>query len=1051
MIRLRLLGAAEIRVGEKLLTPRADTVFAVLMLLALGPSSGIARHELIELFWPRLAEARGRHNLRQILFRLKRLGVRLVLRHEHIALAPSEVCGDVLELLSEAWPDSVASGAPPSETELLPHFDHVFNDALQQWLSDTRGRIHRQLRRAARIAVGIARQEGRWSDMDAWGSLLLSLDPFDETAVISRAEGLAMNGARSTAIEVLDQYLVEVGDQSQSRGARALRRRIAESRRAWTNEPLPEQTLVGREALLTRVLSLRDEAGRGVQPLLALRGPGGVGKSRLALEMLALSRLRGMRCVVIRATSDQLGRPLSTGVSLALALADLPGAAGVPPEVHAVVTRLRVGSDDRGVYPEPGGAMSGAQLEWILGELLKAISDEQKPLIFLDDVHFCDAASWRVLTAIRSHLSAAKIAVLLAGRDTDEVRGASRDFASLHVPPLDEAATLTLARKLAGRQFHDAPDSAIQRLATRSGGNPLFLTELVSARATQDETSLPHSLANAIQTRLRQLGDESIRVLRFIALLGPHATVERVRIGVTGVATPISLTLEQLEAEGVITFRDQRIFEIHECWLAAVRACTLPAAMAVTAFEAASILLDHAEGSDPAERLWAIADLYALAGASDRGRKILLELSELLFARGLAQQAIEALRRARAMATAPSDSIVIGDRLSHALHLASEFAAAVDCARETLTQSPPVSATLSAPQLSLLATLCDSLWRLGRPYAQELRLLMRGLEDDAIDSEARQYGCFIATRILCQDRFSQDVDRMRLVLERCVEGGRLCIHGALARLMLHAESGSSEEINASAEAVRSFLHQSLAPPLRTLAIRFMALAHRFAGEVTRAIEELDASFELSVSAGFPEEAVKSSYVMVFLLLDEGRTGEAEARLPQARIRVSAASSATVELHDFHAWSRILVQSGRFAECLEHNSTAGPDPLGTHLSRRRAQFMACTALSHAMMGNSHEAERQVEQLIDLIASDRIGHATEFPAEMVLRTLRALGREAAASRFGEAYSVRRRCQYPRRVAGAFDELRRVAQEFARSTHREAPEPVNQFGELSREPKS
>jgi DNA-binding CsgD family transcriptional regulator len=254
--------------------------------------------------------------------------------------------------------------------------------------------------------------------------------------------------------------------------------------------------LVGRDATVARVdAALRRSAG------VLLVGEAGVGKSYLARGYAArggdgtddpawVSGLRGLS-----------ERPLS-------ALRPLLG---------------------------PGPSPGQDAVDWAAGQLADAVGDR---LLVVDDVDVLDDVSAAVLhrlaTARASTAPPPLLMTLRSGRplpDAVERMLVSGAVAQVRVPPLDEASTALLAEQLLGGPLHPG---AAHELHTRSGGNPLFVRELVAAGedagawtpgpegwVLSGPVAAAERLEPLIAVRLEGLTPAARRVAEAMALLGP--------------------------------------------------------------------------------------------------------------------------------------------------------------------------------------------------------------------------------------------------------------------------------------------------------------------------------------------------------------------------------------------------------------------------------------------------------------------------------------------------------------------------------------------------
>jgi len=208
---------------------------------------------------------------------------------------------------------------------------------------------------------------------------------------------------------------------------------------ARSNLPTPANPLVGRTQEMSRALELL--TGREVR-LLTLWGPGGSGKTRLALEVAAA----------------MVGR-YRDGVWI-VPLAPIPDRSVMVAEVSRVLE----------VAPAPGESPEQA--------LVRALSARELLLVLDNFEHLTDASA--VVADVLA--SAPHVGVLSTSREPLRIRGEQR----MEVPPLPtgDAAELFLARANAVRpDLHVDEDdrAAIDRICERLDGLPLAV-ELAAAR-----------------------------------------------------------------------------------------------------------------------------------------------------------------------------------------------------------------------------------------------------------------------------------------------------------------------------------------------------------------------------------------------------------------------------------------------------------------------------------------------------------------------------------------------------------------------------------------
>jgi DNA-binding CsgD family transcriptional regulator len=256
--------------------------------------------------------------------------------------------------------------------------------------------------------------------------------------------------------------------------------------------------MVARAAPLGRLASLLDARAVDGRPTIALvSGEAGVGKTRL-LQELTRSAPDGTVVLAGGAEPGSLGRPLELAASL------LPG------------WRPALGPD----------ALLSA-----LDELLRRTEGTPAIVVF-EDLHWADAES--VLLFERFAMADRPAALLIGTFRHDELRRrqpAGEMFERLerrhavqrvNLTRLDRVGVGAFLAAIYGRPVGSA---VIDALLTRTGGNPFFLEEFVTAAggiAPEQliELPLPWSLTELVSRQLEGLSADERRVTEAVAVLG---------------------------------------------------------------------------------------------------------------------------------------------------------------------------------------------------------------------------------------------------------------------------------------------------------------------------------------------------------------------------------------------------------------------------------------------------------------------------------------------------------------------------------------------------
>jgi tetratricopeptide (TPR) repeat protein len=282
---------------------------------------------------------------------------------------------------------------------------------------------------------------------------------------------------------------------------------------------------VGREHELATVDAALDRTSAGRGQALVVAGPAGIGKTRLLLEVVARARERGIAVAWAGCTPDALAPPLWPWAQLLRALA-----------------RDRDAPDDgpwaalRHHPSGPGGDPDLARQEQFAG-IVGALHDaaRSQPLILvIDDLHWADAGSLRLLGVLAPTLPGGRLSVVAAHRD-DEVDAALAEVRArlaaagrtLHLTGLASDEVGDLAAAEAG---HGLPARAVAMVHRHTGGNPLFARELVAlldrdghldrAGRPYGTVPLPEGIRAVLDAQLSRADDRCQAVLSAASVIG---------------------------------------------------------------------------------------------------------------------------------------------------------------------------------------------------------------------------------------------------------------------------------------------------------------------------------------------------------------------------------------------------------------------------------------------------------------------------------------------------------------------------------------------------
>ncbi|MCW5630748.1 MAG: AAA family ATPase [Rhodoferax sp.] len=489
----------------------------LVQLLALQPRQRMSRDLAIDALWPQLDPDAGAANLRKALHH----GRQALGRHDGITLLggelvlwperPVRVDADTFEqqartALRQHDPAECADVASRYGGDLLPGVRY------EAWTEPARERLRA-------LYLDLLRASGQWE-------LLARHEATDEPAHRALMQRALESGNRSAALrwyahlrEALQQSLGVAPDAR----TEALYDRCVAGLRATG------PAFVGRALELGQVTAWLG-MGPAERPAgVVLRGAAGIGKSALCHELRAQARQRGW--AVLRLDAVQSGRLYGAIASIVeRVILDDRGTLdriGAPARtVLALLSPLALPAD------EPLGPLGRHQVVGAVRRLLLAAASGRDLLLQVDDAHLLDDADIEVLVQLA--MAGAPLFLLAATRPVPPAAAWARGMARLHragrlklldLEPLDDDESHRLvARALPA----PVPDAVIDRIVRSAEGNPFATIELARCAGTGDDRRLPANAAEAITTRLCDVPDEALSLLRWMALCGDELDLRTV-------------------------------------------------------------------------------------------------------------------------------------------------------------------------------------------------------------------------------------------------------------------------------------------------------------------------------------------------------------------------------------------------------------------------------------------------------------------------------------------------------------------------------------------
>jgi len=329
--------------------------------------------------------------------------------------------------------------------------------------------------------------------------------------------------------------------------------------------PEPEERViggfVGRHDATEALDLVAQDAMRGRGRFVVVEGAAGMGKSAILHELTA--RLQASGGLVLQ------GGGVTAGVSPALwpwvailrqLVAADPGLAEAAP-TRSSAAALALLDPSVGTTPETEGHGSAGDLIFARTRLYRAVVDllgrahqARMLALIVDDAHWLDPDTLGLLALAADELLSRGVVVAVALRadETPEVSIeidalASRHRADAMRLPLTGLRTADVAELIRRANPDSVHDDLAPALVARTGGNPLFVTELLrlltSERRLDVEsvnTVLPHQVRDVLQRRIDRLPDRTQALLNVVALLNRPSEVSLLA-GVTGLSMEAAL------------------------------------------------------------------------------------------------------------------------------------------------------------------------------------------------------------------------------------------------------------------------------------------------------------------------------------------------------------------------------------------------------------------------------------------------------------------------------------------------------------------------------
>ena len=308
-----------------------------------------------------------------------------------------------------------------------------------------------------------------------------------------------------------------------------------------SHRKLWSERFVGRERSLERIAFGLQRLANGMPGALVLSATAGMGLTRLLAETerrigglaepfttvhgVAMPATSGVPYAPISGALEQLLTPVSDETLAALVGPTADAIARLVPSLRSRLASLNLLPDRPRVVATEW--REARMLEAVLG-LLERLGERQPVALFLEDMHYADAATRSLATFLARVSRGQRVMLVLTYQPdrllrSDPLRAtlaslaATPSVVSAEVSPLDRAELGQLIEAIEGGR---PSSTTLLLVAERSRGNPLVAEELLAARRELSGISLAGSFERLVTARSSLRSPECRRALRLLSLAG---------------------------------------------------------------------------------------------------------------------------------------------------------------------------------------------------------------------------------------------------------------------------------------------------------------------------------------------------------------------------------------------------------------------------------------------------------------------------------------------------------------------------------------------------